>query len=130
MDQTIWLTQKQMAQLFSVSIPTINAHLKNIFQDAELNEKTVIRNFLITSSDGKSYNTKHYNLDAIISVDYRVNSTQATRFRIWATGILKVYIIKGFVLDDGRSKILISQNTTYSCGQLDPKKEGHEDKIP
>ena len=104
LDQTMWLTQKQMAQLFSVSIPTINAHLKKVFQEGELSEESVIRNFLITAADGKSYNTKHYNLDAIISVGYRVNSSQATRFRIWATKILKEYIVKGFVLDDERLK--------------------------
>lgn len=91
-----------MAQLFSVSIPTINAQLKNIFLDGKLNEEAVIRNFLITSSDDTPYNTKHYNLDAIISVSSRVNSNQVTRFKIWVTGILKEYIIKRFILDNKR----------------------------
>jgi len=103
-DETMWLTQKQLAVLFDVSVPTINAHLKNIFKDKELNESSVIRNFLITASDNKTYNTKHYNLDAIIAVGYRVNSVQATHFRIWATGVLTEYIIKGFALDDERLK--------------------------
>ena len=93
-----------MSTLFNVSVPTINAHLKNVFESRELDETSVIRNFLITAADGKKYNTKHYSLDAIISVGYRVNSAEATRFRIWATKILKEYIVKGFALDDKRLK--------------------------
>lgn len=103
-DETIWLTQKAMAELFGVEIPTVNYHLKEIFSQGELEEKTVIRKFLITAADGKHYNTNFYNLDAIISVGYRINSAKATRFRIWATQILKEYIQKGFVLDDERLK--------------------------
>lgn len=103
-DETIWLSQKSMAELFNVTVPTINEHLKTIFAEEELFEDSVIRKFRITALDGKSYNTKHYNLDAIISVGYRVNSRKATRFRIWATGILKEYMTKGFVLDDERLK--------------------------
>jgi hypothetical protein len=103
-DETVWLTQKRMAKLFEVSIPTVNEHLKNIFFTKELEEKSVIRNFRITASDGKEYNTRHYNLDAIIAIGYRVNSKLATQFRIWATQRLKEYIIKGFVLDDERLK--------------------------
>jgi len=100
--ETAWLTQKLMAELFGVSVPTINEHLKNIFFTQELNEKSVIRNFRITASDGKEYNIKHYNLDVIIALGYRVNSKRATQFRIWATQRLKEYIIKGFALDDER----------------------------
>lgn len=95
---------KQLAELFEVRIPTINEHLQNIFSSHELDEKSVIRNFRITAADGKKYDTKHYNLDAIISVGYRVNSARATQFRIWATNILKEYVIKGFAMDDERLK--------------------------
>ncbi len=101
-DETIWLTQKLLATLFGVSVPTVNEHLKNIFKSGELDEAAVIRNFLITAADGKTYNTKHYNLDAIISVGYRVNSTRATQFRQWATQVLKEFAIKGYVLDRER----------------------------
>ena len=103
-NENIWLTQKRMADLFDVTIPTINEHLKNIFQSEELDEKSGIRNFLTTASDGKKYNTNFYNLDVIISVGYRINSSRATQFRIWATRILKEYIIKGFAMNDDRLK--------------------------
>lgn len=103
-NENIWLTQKKMADLFDVEIPTINEHLKNIFSSGELEENSVIRKFLTTANDGKKYNTNFYNLDAIISVGYRVNSSKATQFRIWATQKLKEFIIKGFVLDDERLK--------------------------
>jgi death-on-curing family protein len=98
---TIWATQAQMAQLFRVDIRTINEHIKNIFSSDELDD-SVIRNFRITASDGKNYNTKHYNLDMVISVGYRVNSKTATEFRKWATKILKGYIAEGFVIDKKR----------------------------
>ena len=101
-DETIWLTQKLIAALFSVSIPTINEHLKNIFDSDELDPDSVIRKFRITATDGKSYSTKHYNLDVIISVGYRVNSVRATQFRQWATQILREFAIKGYVLDKKR----------------------------
>lgn len=103
-DETFWLSQKKMAELFGVEVNTINYHLKEIFKSGELEENSVIRKFRITASDGKKYNTQHYNLDAIIAVGYRVNSSQATQFRIWATKILKEFIVKGFVLDDERLK--------------------------
>ena len=99
-EDTIWATQKEIAKLFGVSIPTINEHLKNIFNDEELEKNSVIRKSLITAADGKKYNTNLYNLDAIISVGYRVNSKKATYFRKWATQILKEYMIKGFALND------------------------------
>lgn len=99
---TIWLTQKMMAELFDVTVPTINEHLKNIFESKELDQNSVIRKFLTTASDGKNYNTQYYNLDAIISIGYRVNSKRATQFRQWATQVLKEFAIKGFVLDKKR----------------------------
>lgn len=102
--ETVWLTQKQMADLFGIQVPAINKHLRNIFASGELQEDAVISILETTAADGKTYKTKHYNLDAIISVGYRVNSQQATQFRIWATQILHEIIIKGFVLDDERLK--------------------------
>ena len=98
--ETMWATQKTMVELFKVSKSTISRHLKNIFNDGELNENSVVANFATTASDGKKYNTKFYNLDAIISVGYRVNSKNATNFRIWATRVLKEFMVKGFLLDD------------------------------
>ncbi len=103
-DETVWLTQKAIGMLFGKSKATISEHLSNIFKTGELDEESVVRNFRTTAGDGKTYNTKYYNLDAIISVGYRVNSYQATQFRIWATKTLKEFIIKGFVLDDDRLK--------------------------
>jgi len=103
-DETVWLTQKAIGMLFGKSKATISEHLSNIFKTGELYEKSVVRKFRTTADDGKTYNIKYYNLDAIISVGYRVNSYQATQFRIWATKTLKEYIIKGFVLDDERLK--------------------------
>lgn len=102
--ETFWLSQKKMAELFNVSVPTINEHLQNIFTTNELDRDSVIRNFRITAADGKNYNTQFYHLDAIIAVGYRVNSMEATRFRIWATKTLREFIIKGFLLDDERLK--------------------------
>jgi hypothetical protein len=102
--ETFWLTQKQLAELFDVEVQTINYHLKEIFKSGELDESSVIRKLRITAEDGKEYLTGCYNLDAIIAVGYRVNSLQATRFRIWATQTLREYIIKGFVMDDERLK--------------------------
>lgn len=101
---TLWLTQKMMAKLFDTTKQNISLHLKNIFEEKELNENSVVKNFLTTAEDSKVYKTKFYSLDAIIAVGYRVNSNRATKFRIWATGVLKDFIIKGFVLDDDRLK--------------------------
>ena len=103
-DETAWLTQKALAELFGVQVPAINKHLKNIFESGELMENSVISILETTAADGKSYKTRYYNLDAIIAVGYRVSSYQATQFRIWATKTLKEFIIKGFVLDDERLK--------------------------
>ncbi len=98
--ETFWATQKTMADVFDVNVPAISKHLKNIFEDGELDKNSVVSKMEITASDGKNYKTNFYNLNAIISVGYRVNSKNATRFRIWATGILREFMIKGFVLDD------------------------------
>lgn len=103
-NETVWLTQKTLADLFLTSVPNINMHIKNVFQEGELEEKSVIKDFLITASDDKKYKTKFYNLDIIISVGYRIKSQVATRFRQWATERLREYIVKGFVLDDERLK--------------------------
>lgn len=103
-DESVWLTQAQMAELFQTTKQNISLHLNNIFEEQELNEDSVVKEFLTTAADGKKYRTKNYNLDAIISVGYRVKSQIATRFRIWATHHLKEFIIKGFVLDDERLK--------------------------
>jgi len=101
-DETIWLTQKLMAELFDVNVRTISEHLRNIFQSGELREDSVIRKFRNTASDGKQYLTSFYNLDAIISIGYRVNSVRATQFRQWATQVLHDFAIKGYVLDKKR----------------------------
>ncbi|MBR4285896.1 MAG: virulence RhuM family protein, partial [Methanocorpusculum sp.] len=103
-DENIWLTQKSMSELFGCTPDNISQHLRNIFNDGELLKDSVTEKFSATASDGKNYLTQFYNLDAIISVGYRVNSRKATQFRIWATGILKEFMIKGFVLDDERLK--------------------------
>jgi hypothetical protein len=103
-DENFWLTQKALAGLFNVKVPAVSKHLKNIFESGELDENSVVSILETTAADGKNYKTKYYNLDAIIAVGYRVNSHQATQFRIWATKTLKEFIIKGFVLDDERLK--------------------------
>ncbi len=105
-DETLWLTQDQIAALFGVERPGITQHIKNIFAEAELQENSVSKKFLRTAADGKNYDTKHYNLDMVISLGYRVNSKIATQFRIWATKRLNEYIRKGFTMDDERLKNL------------------------
>lgn len=105
-NETIWATQKAMAQLFGCSTDNVSLHLKNIFASSELDKDSVTEKNSATAADGKNYQTLFYNLDAIISVGYRVNSAKATQFRIWATGVLKEYIKKGFALDDNRLKNL------------------------
>ena len=103
-DETVWLTQRALAELFGVKRPAITKHLLNIFKTGELAEASVSSILEHTATDGKQYGTKYYNLDAIIAVGYRVNSYQATQFRVWATKTLREFIIKGFVLDDERLK--------------------------
>lgn len=105
-DDTVWLTQAQLVELYQTSKANISEHIKHIFEDGELDEDSVVRNFRTTAADRKSYNTKHYNLDMIISLGYRVRSVIATQFRRWATERLKEYMIKGFTLDDDRLKQL------------------------
>lgn len=103
-DETIWLNQKGMAELLGCSTDNISLHLKNIFADGELDKNSVTEKISATATDGKNYPTQFYNLDAIISVGYRVNSRKATKFRIWATSVLKEYMLKGFAMDDERLK--------------------------
>ena len=103
-DENIWITQKMLAVLYEVETNTINYHIKKIFEDSELSEDSVIRNFRITASDGKSYDTKHYNLQMIIAVGFKVNSERAVQFRKWVNEIVKEYTIKGFAMDDERLK--------------------------
>ncbi len=98
-DENIWLTQKMMAQLYDVDVRTINYHLKKIFEDGELQEDSVIQDFRITAADGKNYNTKHYNLQAIIAVGFKVNNDRAVRFRKWSGQIVKDYTIQGWTMD-------------------------------
>lgn len=109
-EDTVWLSQTQMQDLFQKSKATISEHIKNVFEEGELEESSVVRNFRTTASDGKSYQTKYYNLDVVISVGYRVKSVQGTQFRIWATQRLKEHIIKGFTLNDDRFKSGSSMN--------------------
>src|SRR5699024_2924130 len=97
-DNTLWLTQKQMAELFGVQLPAVSKHLKNIFESSELNESAVVSILESTAADGKTYATRFYHLDAVIAVGYRVNSVLATHFRIWATQVLREYLVKGFAL--------------------------------
>ena len=103
-DENLWLTQAKMAELFEVQKAAISKHLKNIFEEGELLENSVVSILETTAADGKNYKTNFYNLDAIIAVGYRVNSKKATQFRIWANQILKEYVIKGFVMNDERLK--------------------------
>lgn len=100
--ETVWLTQKQMAELFDKDVRTVNEHIRNIFKEGELGEASVIRKFRITAADGKSYDTAHYNLDVIISVGYRVKSRQGTRFRQWAMGVLRQHIVTGYTVNEQR----------------------------
>jgi hypothetical protein len=109
-EETVWLTQMQLCELFDKSKATVSEHIKHIFEDGELIENSVVRNFRTTAQDGKLYNTNFYNLDVIISVGYRVKSKQGTQFRIWASQRLKEYIIKGFALNDDRFKSGNSMN--------------------
>lgn len=104
MNETLWMPQREIADLFGTSKQTISYHMGNIFGDGELDKESVVKEILTTASDGKNYRVMFYNLDAIIAVGYRVNSMQATRFRQWATATLKEYIVKGFVLNDDMLK--------------------------
>lgn len=123
-NENVWLTQEKMAILFGVQRPAITKHLINIFKAEELNENSVSSILEHTASDGKKYNTKFYNLDAIISVGYRINSNQATQFRIWATKVLKEYIIKGFAMNDEKLK---NPNTLFGKDYFDEQLERIKD---
>ena len=101
-DETLWLSQKGMSKVFDIGVPAVSKHLKNIFDENELDKDSVVSKMEITADDGKKYNTEVYSLDAIIAVGYRINSKKATEFRIWATKVLKEYMIKGFVLNNER----------------------------
>jgi len=103
-ENTVWLTQQQMCDLYQTSKSNVSEHIKHIFEDGELNENSVVRKYLTKASDGKSYNVAYYNLDMILSLGYRIRSIIATRFRQWATQRLTEYIIKGFTMDDDRLK--------------------------
>jgi hypothetical protein len=103
-NETVWLNQLQMAELFQTTVPNVSMHIRNVFREGELEQESVVKDFLTTAADGKSYRTKFYNLDVIISVGYRVKSHRGTQFRIWATQRLREYLIKGFTLDDERLK--------------------------
>ena len=105
-EETVWLTQQQMAELFQTSKANVSEHIKHIFEEGELEENSVVRKFRTTATDGKNYNVIYYNLDMIISLGYRVHSRIATQFRKWATERLKEYIVKGFTMDDERLKNL------------------------
>ena len=112
---TVWLSVDQMAELFQRDKSTISRHIKNIFTEGELKREAVVANFATTAADGKTYQVDYYNLDVIISVGYRVKSQRGVQFRIWATGILKEYMRKGFALDDERLKIWVAADTSRSC---------------
>jgi hypothetical protein len=103
-DDTIWLNQKLMAELFGTTKQNVSLHLSNIFKDCELSEKSVVKEFLTTADDGKNYKTNFYNLKAVVAVGFRINSEKAIKFRIWSENVLEEFIVKGFVLDDERLK--------------------------
>ena len=122
-DETLWLTQKQIAQLFEVKVPAISKHLKNIFEIKELIEDSVVSKMETTAKDSKKYKTNFYNLKAITAIGYRVNSHRATEFRKWATDILHEYIVKGFAMDDERLKAIHHFGVDYFEEQLDRIRE-------
>ncbi len=122
-DENIWLTQKMMAALYDVETPTINYHIRKIFEDSELQEDAVIRNFRITAADGKTYNTNHYNLRMIIAVGFKVNSERAVQFRKWVNTIASEYTIKGWVMDDERLKRGTYLTDKYFDEQLERVRE-------
>ena len=122
-DETVWLTQAQLCELYQTSKSNISEHIKHIFEEEELDEESVVRKFRTTAADGKNYNTIHYNLDMIISLGYRVKSKIATNFRRWATERLKEYMIKGFAMDDERLKNIHHFGKDYFDEQLDRIRE-------
>jgi hypothetical protein len=126
-DETVWLSLNQMAELFQRDKSVISRHIKNIFSEGELDEKSVVANFATTAADGKTYNVDYYNLDVIISVGYRVKSHRGTQFRIWATQRLKEYIIKGFTMNDDLCDLLAEIDVTkFSDFINDPVMKGRK----
>ncbi len=126
--ETIWLTQKQIAQLFGTQRPAITKHLNNIFRSKELQEDSVCSILEHTAQDGKVYSTKYYNLDAVISIGYRVNSARATQFRIWATNVLKKHLVNGYTLNEGRlkqqaHKLQVLQHAIKLIGSIKGRKQ-------
>ena len=128
-DENVWLTQKMMGLLYDVETHTINYHLKKIFVDGELDEDSVIRKFRITASDGKSYNTNHYNLKAIIAVGNKVDSPRAVQFRKWANGIIEEFTIKGFTMDDERLQKTILKSSYKEFVRYGYLREGFIKKL-
>ncbi len=122
-DENIWLTQKMLAAIYDVETPTINYHIKKIFEDSELQEESVIRKFRITAADGKNYNANHYNLQMVIAVGFKVNSERAVQFRKWVNGIASTYTIKGWVMDDERLKRGTFLTDKYFDEQLERVRE-------
>ena len=112
--QTVWMPQKAIAELFETSVANINTHIRNILGDSEVEADSVIKDYLITATDGKTYKTKHYNLDMILAIGYRVRSTRGVQFRRWATQTLREYLVKGFVLNDDRLKAAQTTSVSYT----------------
>ena len=117
-EEMIWLTQKQLVELFAVTKQNISLHINKIFKEKELDEISVVKYYLTTAKDGKKYNTKHYNLDMIISVGYRINSLQATKFRQWATSVLKQYITSGYSINNDKITSKRFKNLEYEIIEL------------
>lgn len=117
-EETVWLTQRQMGELFGKDQRTISEHINNIFKEGELYENSVYRNFRYTASDGKTYNTKHYNLDVIISVGYRIKSQRGIEFRKWATSILKQYLLNGYAINETRVRAILDEYVTTLKSEL------------
>lgn len=122
-DETVWLTQRAMATLFDCTVGNVNKHLKAVFDSGELDPRAVIEDFSITAQDGKNYNTKHYNLDAVISIGYRINSVRATQFRKWATGVLSTFTRQGYVLDRRR----LENGQVFSADYFDRLTEEYQE---
>jgi hypothetical protein len=122
----VWLTQQKIAELFSIERSVITKHLRNIFEEKELDKNSVCAKFAHTAADGKTYNTQYYNLDAILSVGYRVNSKQATKFRQWATAILKEYLLKGAAIHRPASKKELEEAETRLKKQMEELRQAVE----
>jgi hypothetical protein len=122
---TVWLTQKQMAELFQKDVRTINEHIKNVFKEGELLSEAVIRKFRITASDGKGYDTAHYNLDVIISVGYRAKSLRGTQFRVWATNVLRQHLVEGYTINSQFAGNSASAGQRRAVGKCFRRSQGY-----